>query len=391
MPPVQDGNTEGPPARATAFAAWGRTLAASRLLQVLGVVFLAQLLLAGGLYWNTRLGSDFVVAEQLLAFDESKADALVIVSEDESVSLVRHDDSWQIDGDLNLPADKARVEQLLSQLGDLQAGLPVASSKGAQEQLEVADDAFQRHVRVLQGDEVLADLYVGTSPGYQRAHVRRAGDDAIVAASLSVYDVPEDVNGWMDRELLSFDNVSGIQSDDFALSRVDDDWRIDAPEERVVGHEIAQEPLDKILQALHGLRVNALVMDADGDSSGADAREEDVTVEQSASTGDAEGDGSDGASVLVWTVTDEGSEPVTLTLTRQESDVTVARSDRPWRFKAPMSLFTSLNDIDLDTLLPLTPTGDGEPAESQDGANDTVSNATAGGSADPSVQADIDG
>lgn len=392
VPPAQNGNDEAPPNRTEVLKAWRRTLAASRLLQVLGVALLLQLLLAGGLYWNTRMDSDFVVAEQLLAFDDSQADTLEIVSEDESVSLTRQEGGWQIAGDLKLPADTAKVDQLLSQLGNLEAGLPVASSKGAREQLDVADDDFQRHVRVLQGDQVLADLYVGTSPGYQRAHVRRAGEDAIVAASLNVHDMPEDVNGWMDRELLAFDDVSGIQTDDFTLSSVDDDWQIEAPEERVTGHTIAQESLDRILQALHGLRVNEIVMESDEILAEPNALEQSASDEQSVSTeDDTAREDSDEPAQLVWEVTENGSEPVTLTLTRHESEVTVERSDRPWQFKAPLSLFTTLNEIDLDTLLPATPTDDDESAENEGDVGDAASSATAGGSAGLGAQPDADG
>lgn len=325
-------------------AAWRRTLAASRFLQVLGVVLLAQLVLAGGLYWHGGRDAVFVSAEQLLTFDDSGVDRLQIESEEGQLVLKRVGEGWQLQGDETLPADADKVEQMLATLAGLKAGLPVATTDGAREQLEVADDKFQRHVTVYQGDETLADLYVGTSPGYQRAHVRRAGDDAIVAAGLNVYDLPEDRDGWMDRELLAFNEVTRIETDDFTLARDGEQWQIEAPQALVADHEVAQEPLDKLLDTLQGLRVSGL-LEASDEKEAATA----TATAEAADEGDAE---SEELSVVAWTVTDKDGDPLTLTVSKQGSDVTVKRSDWPQTFKGSVITFNALNDVELDELLP---------------------------------------
>ncbi|MGQ7845582.1 DUF4340 domain-containing protein [Granulosicoccus sp. 3-233] len=357
--------------------AWRRTLAASRMLQVLGVILVAQLLLAGGLYWNAGRDAHFVVAEQLLAFDESKADTLRIDSADGALVLSRTDGGWQLEGEPVLPADGSKVDQLLTQLAGLKAGLPVATTAAAREQLDVAEDDFQRHITVLQGDQTLADLYVGTSPGYQRAHVRRAGDVAIVAASLNVYDVPEDVDGWMDRDLLSFDDVSRIETEDFTLSRVDEDWTIEAPQTLVTDHQVAREPLDKLLKSLQELRVTGLAEDMENQDDVLTADAADAVSEDPASGESGESSETEDTSVITWTVTDKGAEPLTLTLSKQGNDVTVERSDWPLTFKSSATVFDALNDIDPAVLLPERPNVD-ENAEQGSAANETVdSDATA--------------
>lgn len=347
--------------KAALFSAWRNTLAASRMLQVLGVVLLAQLVLAGGLYWNAGRDGNFVVAEELLAFDDSKVDRLHISSADEELELTRAEGGWQLEGDQQLPADGEKVDRLLSQLAGLKAGLPVATSMSAREQLDVAEDDFQRHVTIQQGDEVLADLYVGTSPGYQRAHVRRAGQDAIVSAKLNVYDLPDNTDGWMDRMLLSFDEVSRVQTEDFTLAKVDEQWKIEAPEARVSGHQVATEPLDKLLDTLQGLRVTGLATESD-DENAVSANDELEADEGAAEE----------INVIAWTITDKGGEPLTLTLTERGGDVTVERSDRPQTFKVAMSVFNALNDVDLDVLLPEKATD--EVAEGADGASSAAEN-----------------
>lgn len=364
--------------KAALFSAWRKTLAASRLLQVLGVVLVAQLVLAGGLYWNAGRDGNFVVAEELLAFDDSKADRLLITSADEKLALTRAEGVWQLEGDQVLPADGEKVDRLLSQLAGLKAGLPVATSTSAREQLDVAEDDFQRHVTIQQGDEVLADLYVGTSPGYQRAHVRRAGQDAIVSAKLNVYDLPDNADGWMDRMLLSFDEVSRIQTEDFTLVKVDEQWKIEAPEARVSGHQVATEPMDELLDTLQGLRVTGLATESD-DEGAVSAIDESEADEGAAEE----------INVIAWTITDREGEPLTLTLTERGSDVTAERSDRPQAFKVAESVFNALNDVDLDVLLPETAAG--EVAEGEDGDASAASNlgeamsATEDGPADESA------
>ncbi len=347
--------------KAALFSAWRRTLAASRMLQVLGVVLVAQLVLAGGLYWNAGRDGNVVVAEQLLAFDDSKADRLQITSVDKALELTRTEGVWRLEGDQQLPADGEKVDRLLSQLAGLKAGLPVATSTSAREQLDVAEDDFQRHVTIQQGDEVLADLYVGTSPGYQRAHVRRAGQDAIVSAKLNVYDLPDTVDGWMDRMLLSFDEVFRIQTEDFTLVKVDEHWKIEAPEARVSGHQVATEPMEKLLDTLQGLRVTGLVTEQDDEGAVS------AIDESEADDGAAEE-----INVIAWTITDKEGEPLTLTLTEQGNDVTVERSDRAQTFKVAVSVFNALNDVDLDVLLPATEKN--EVAEGADGASSATEN-----------------
>jgi len=71
--------------------------------------------------------------------------------------------------------------------------------------LEVGADNFQRRVRVYAGDEVLAELFLGTSPGYQRVHARAADNDDIFSVALSNYELGVNSDVWVDKGVLASD------------------------------------------------------------------------------------------------------------------------------------------------------------------------------------------
>ena len=59
------------------------------------------------------------------------------------------------------------------------------------------EDSYQRRVQVLTGDETLADVYLGTSPGYRRVHARRADADDVYSIEFSNFEAGTDVSSWL--------------------------------------------------------------------------------------------------------------------------------------------------------------------------------------------------
>lgn len=136
-----------------------------------------------------------------LDFESAAVDEIRINGEEgDAVVLTRGDDSWRL-GD-GLPADGAKVDEVLATLSGLGSPWPVATSSGAAARFEVTDDEYQRHVVLSGGGEVLADLYLGTSPGYQQVHARRAGEDAVYSVAVSNYQLPAAADQWLDKAML---------------------------------------------------------------------------------------------------------------------------------------------------------------------------------------------
>ena len=105
------------------------------------------------------------------------------------------------------PADDEKVTTLLDKLAGLQAPWPVATSADVAQRFEVAEDNYQRLVSLRQGDEILAQAYLGTSPGYQRVHARAAGQDDVYSVQLSNYELGLEIDAWLDKAVMAIDET----------------------------------------------------------------------------------------------------------------------------------------------------------------------------------------
>lgn len=148
---------------------------------------------------------------------------------DEPLVIRSGDAGWVLPS--GLPADGAKVEQVIEQLAGLRAAWPVATSASARERFEVTGDNHQRHVQLVAGGAAVAELYLGTSPGYQRVHARRADDDAVFSVELSNYQLPTEADEWLDKTLLQArgDIVSVTRAGAWRLHRDGEDgaWQVD--------------------------------------------------------------------------------------------------------------------------------------------------------------------
>lgn len=194
-----------------------------RTIQILAVLFVAQLLLAVALFLpGTPLGRSASAGGPLVEFDPAAIDRITIEGpEDARVALARRDGAWQVDGDTMFPADARRVEELLDRLAKLQAGDVVATSASAHERFKVADESFERRVTLASGERTVATLYGGTSPALRRLHVRAGGEDEVRIAELAAYDIPVQGKDWRDTSVLAIpeDEIAAIEVADLRIER----------------------------------------------------------------------------------------------------------------------------------------------------------------------------
>jgi len=186
----------------------------------LGFALAVQVVLIGALL-AARSGA-VAEPEPFLSFDVGTIDALSVSNDEGTVDLAKTGDAWQLPE--GLPADGSKVERVLESLSDAAGGWPVASKASTAERFEVAEDNHQRHVTLKTGDETLADFYLGTSPGYRKAHARHADDDDIYAITFSNYEAGVKESDWLDKSLLRPDGaLTGVERvDAFALTKADD-------------------------------------------------------------------------------------------------------------------------------------------------------------------------
>jgi hypothetical protein len=194
----------------------------------LGIVLALQLVLVAALLF-VKGGRADADPGPLLTFDANAVTQIALADgEGAAVTLQRDGDGWRLDG--GLPADDGKVAELLERLGGLQAAWPVATTASASRRFEVTAETFQRHVQLRAGSETAADLYLGTSPGYQRVHARRADDDAVYSVALANFQVPVGADDWLDKALLQpRGEITALARDGaWNLTRGEEGWLLDA-------------------------------------------------------------------------------------------------------------------------------------------------------------------
>ena len=192
-------------------------------LAVLGALLAGQLLIVAVLMAAQAGGVR--EPEPFLAFDAAIADAVEVSNEDGSVRLAREGDAWMLEG--GLPADDSKVTELLDKLADAGGGWPVATSDSTAERFEVTEKSHQRRIRIGAGEDDLADIFLGTSPGYLRVHARHAEGGDVYAIEFSNYEAGVKPGDWLERSLLrpegTLSRIERTGEDGFTITRTDDD------------------------------------------------------------------------------------------------------------------------------------------------------------------------
>ena len=188
----------------------------------------AQLLLVA-LVWGLQTGGG-EDPEPFLGFDADAVDSLSVGDDGQTVTVTRADGAWTVAE--GLPADTNKVDRVLDKLADADGGWPVATSESAMTRFEVTEDEHQRHIVVGAGDQTLADVYLGTSPSYQRVHARHASGGPVYAIDFSNYEAGAEVSDWLRKSLLQPDgalrSVARVGEAGWTLTSTDDGWSAEA-------------------------------------------------------------------------------------------------------------------------------------------------------------------
>jgi hypothetical protein len=197
-------------------------------------------------------GSSGETAEPFLDLESDRVTSVTIADgEGASVELTRNESGWVVAG---LPAGSDRIQGVLDSLLEESARWPVATSAGAQSRFEVTADSHQRHLTFGADGEVIAEVYLGTSPGFRRVHARREGEDAVYSIDFALHEVPVDAGEWLDKKLLVSEEVSTVAlADGSRLTRNDagDGWLLD-------GAAADPDAARRLVERIEGLTVLGL-------------------------------------------------------------------------------------------------------------------------------------
>ncbi len=200
-----------------------------KTITILSTLLILQLGMAAALRLERPSHEAFQAREPLLTFNASAVDAITISSDDgTALSLRQQDGAWRLPALGGFPADAAAVQRLLAKLAALKQGWPVATTTAAAQRFKVAEDDFERKIVLSHGDQTLAELYVGTSPGLRKVHVRRPGQQAIYAVAFNTFDAPLKSEDWIDKHIAQVgqDKLQRIELPTFTLVHEADGWRL---------------------------------------------------------------------------------------------------------------------------------------------------------------------
>jgi hypothetical protein len=176
-------------------------------------------------------GRGLVPASDSLPLLDLQADPITeiaITGDEGQVRLAREGDGWvlaELDG---FPADNTRVQALLDTLVGLRRPLPVATTEEARQRFKVAADDHERVLTLHSHTDKLATLIVGDSPGFRRVYARLDDEQAIYALPLALFDLSADADDWVARDQLRLDAeaITGVATDDWAVIKDADGWRL---------------------------------------------------------------------------------------------------------------------------------------------------------------------
>jgi len=136
----------------------------------------------------------------LLAFKSDQVDTILIEDDQKhQVTLSHQGDHWSVTNADNFPADETAVANLLSRLGKLKAGWPVATTAEAADHFKVSDQTFVRRLSLNHGDQTLTRLYLGGSPGIRKIYARADGHTDIHSVLFNAFDANAKVDDWIDK------------------------------------------------------------------------------------------------------------------------------------------------------------------------------------------------
>ena len=189
-------------------------------------ILILQILITTGIFWNRQSQPQANPQQPLLSFELQRLDKVVFSDSENTVTLIKFGDQWLLPELQKLPVSDSQITGLLGKLQHMKTGWPVATTSASHERFEVEEGKFQRRIQLYQGDILADELFVGTSPGFRKTHIRKLGDDAIYTAELDSYEVPVKNNGWLDKSLLASTAIDSIKGPDYALRKTDDQWTL---------------------------------------------------------------------------------------------------------------------------------------------------------------------
>ncbi|WP_144393620.1 DUF4340 domain-containing protein [Pleionea sediminis] len=201
----------------------------NRLIHWLVGLLIVQAIVVLSLLWGEQSKGDSFQVEPLLKVSKESIDKLVITDGEASVTLKKVDDHWVLPEWKSLPANDNKLSVALNKLASLKTDWPVTTTNHSHERFKVTEEVYQRRLELYSGDEKVGDLFLGSSPGFKKVHVRPGNRDEVYALPLNSYEFPSDKKQWLDKSLLALKGVTSLKIKDIKLQQNGEEWELVEP------------------------------------------------------------------------------------------------------------------------------------------------------------------
>ncbi|VUD59762.1 hypothetical protein TDB9533_02759 [Thalassocella blandensis] len=217
----------------------------------LSIVLILQLMVAGGLFFTKQQSGNEEQNAPLISYARESLNKIIISDPRASITLEKDQDRWVLPDYQHVPVSQAKLDDILEVLHGVKAGWPVAASSSSHERFEVEEDNFQKKVQLFSGSQLLSELYIGTSPGYRKAHVRRGDNDKVYTADISSFEYSVESSDWLNKEALLIEDVSVIKAKDYELEKQGETWLFTGDNSEEVVDAAKAKTLVGALEKLH--------------------------------------------------------------------------------------------------------------------------------------------
>ncbi len=198
-------------------------------------------------------------ATALFNFNQKQLDKIIISDLQAEVVIEKISGKWVLPKLNHLSANANEVDALINRLVSLRTKWPVATTVSSHQRFEVSEDAFRRKLELFSNDTSLGVLFLGTSPGFKKSHLRMAGNTEIFALELNAYDAPVSADEWLDKMIIATQAITRIKSSEFELIKKNDLWEFNNADN---GEIVDLDQANTLNSAFATLRVMGVADDA---------------------------------------------------------------------------------------------------------------------------------
>ncbi|MHC8441715.1 MAG: DUF4340 domain-containing protein [Candidatus Eutrophobiaceae bacterium] len=185
--------------------------------------------------------------------------------------LKRASGEWLMPEHERLRAVSKQVDDLIDAVASMKTGWAITEDSDSWERFEVIEEKYRKRIRLYDGEELLADLFVGTSPSFRYVNVRRADDDKVYSIEFEAQGYGSNADDWLDKKLLQTPKVVAIKGADYEIEEKNGEWLL-------VGggdDELDGTKARTLASKLQDLRIIGIAQ-----GSGADEEEEEEGAEE---------------------------------------------------------------------------------------------------------------